>query len=196
MRLECCLIVGTWMLAMLLAVVPVSAQQVTVTSAEPSSGEQDTVSLDVRVKGKGFGAGAQAKFYIDDDAVTGGITVNETLFVSSTEVIARVSIAAGASLSFFDIKVTNSNGRTGRGSDLFQVVEKGAHADNECRRSSSGVESRPIAKATCVPAGYRAVITAISKSCPISTLGDGVGEVAQRRTVGPTAGQSRASCLS
>ena len=71
MRLERRLVVGMWMLATLLAV-PAAAQQVTVTSAEPSSGEQDTASLDVRVKGKGFGAGAQAKFYLDNDEVTGG----------------------------------------------------------------------------------------------------------------------------
>lgn len=114
-------------LCVLATALPAAAQSVSVTSAEPNFGEQDTLSLNVWVKGKNFAPGARAEFLLDDDS-TGGITVNGTTFVSSTEVIANVTIASGASLTLFDIRVRNANGRTGRGSDLFQVVEKGARA--------------------------------------------------------------------
>lgn len=118
-------------LCVLATSVPVSAQNVSVTSAEPNVGEQDTLALDVRVKGRNFAPGARAEFLLDDDS-TGGITVKATTFVDSTEVVAHVSIAAGASTTLFDIRVRNINGRTGRGSDLFQVVEKGANAGGSC----------------------------------------------------------------
>lgn len=126
-----CVVPIAVVLCVLAGVLPVSAQGVSVTSAEPATGEQDTLSLDVRVKGKNFAPGATAEFLLDDDT-TGGITVNRTTFVSATEVVANVTIAAGATLTLFDIRVQNSNGRTGRGSDLFQVVEKGARAGGSC----------------------------------------------------------------
>jgi hypothetical protein len=114
-----------WILGLLLAAVPAAAQPVAVSSADPNFGEQESVGLQVRVKGKGFASGARAEFLLDDNS-TGGITVTSTSVVSSTELLATVDIAAGASLSLFDIRVVNLSGRTGRGSDLFQVVEKGA----------------------------------------------------------------------
>lgn len=119
--------VAMWILGLLLAAVPAAAQPVAVSSADPSFGEQETVGLQVRVKGKGFNQGARAEFLLDDNS-TGGITVISTAVLSSTELLATIDIAAGASLSFFDIRVVNLNGRTGRGSDLFQVVQKGASA--------------------------------------------------------------------
>lgn len=125
MRFERRYAVAMWILGLVLAAVPAAAQPVAVSSAEPNFGEQESIGLQVRVKGKGFASGAQAQFLLDDNS-TGGITVQSTAFVSSTELVATVDIAAGASLSFFDIRVVNQNGRTGRGSDLFQVVEKGA----------------------------------------------------------------------
>lgn len=122
---------GAAALCVLSMAMPATAQNVSVTSAEPSIGEQDTLALDVRVKGRNFAPGARAEFLLDDDS-TGGITVNATTFVDSTEIIANVTIAAGASTTLFDIRVRNTNGRTGRGSDLFQVVEKGANAGGSC----------------------------------------------------------------
>ncbi|MEO6350682.1 MAG: integrin alpha [Candidatus Limnocylindrales bacterium] len=126
-----CVVPVALLLFVLAGALPVSAQGVSVTSADPNFGELDTASLNVRVKGKNFAQGAVADFLLDDDT-TGGITVNSTTFVSSTEVIANVTIASGASLTLFDIRVRNANGRTGRGSDLFQVVEKGARAGGAC----------------------------------------------------------------
>jgi len=98
---------------------------VTVTAADPSTGEQETVGLIVKVKGKNFAAGARADFFKSSTSDPAGITVRSTRYVSSTEIEATIDIAAGAAVSLFDIRVTNSNGRSGKGSDLFQVVQKG-----------------------------------------------------------------------
>jgi FG-GAP repeat len=98
---------------------------VTVTAADPAIGETETVGLVVKVKGKNFGAGARADFFKSGTSDPAGISVRSTRFVSSTEVEATLDIAAGAALSLFDIRVTNTNGRSGKGSDLFQVVQKG-----------------------------------------------------------------------
>ena len=53
-----------------------------------------------------------------------GIRVKHTTFVNSSQLIATVDIDAAASLALFDIKVAVS-GRSGKGTDLFRVVEKG-----------------------------------------------------------------------
>ena len=148
MRFDRRIVFGVWVAALALAAWPAAAQPVSVTSAEPSVGEQESVGLQVRVKGKGFATGAQAEFLLDDNS-TGGISVTSTQFVSSTELVATVNIAAGASLSFFDIRVINLSGRTGRGSDLFQVVEKG-RAGGAC--VPSGVPAGVVELATLNPA--------------------------------------------
>lgn len=118
-----------WILGLLLAAVPAAAQNVSVTSADPNVGEQESVGLQVRVKGRGFNQGARAEFLLEDNS-TGGITVLSTQLVSSSELVATINIDTNAATTFFDIRVTNTNGRTGRGSDLFQVVEKGAKGGN------------------------------------------------------------------
>ena len=111
--------------ALLASSVPALAQKIAVKSATPSSGAQGSVSLDVAIAGSGFGPGAQARFVLSGTDNTDGIVVNGTRFVSSTQVVATIDIADTASLASFDIKVTLS-GRTGKGTDLFQVVQKNA----------------------------------------------------------------------
>src|SRR5690606_17271923 len=51
------------------------------------------------------------------------ISVKATRYVSSSQLVATLDIADTASLALFDIKITLS-GRTGNGTDLFQVVQK------------------------------------------------------------------------
>ena len=118
-------VLALWALSALAA----SAQPpVTVTSADPAIGEQATDGLVVKVKGKSFDAGAVAAFFRSGTSESGGIMVTGMRFVSATEVEATINIHEGAALSLFDIRVTNPNGRSGKGSDLFKVVEKGARA--------------------------------------------------------------------
>lgn len=119
------MVLACWALS---GVVAKAQPPVTVSAADPSSGEQDTVGLVVKVTGKNFAAGARTDFFRSGTSDPAGITVTSTRHVSATEVEATIDIAAGAALSLFDVRVTNSNGRSGKGSDLFRVVEKGARA--------------------------------------------------------------------
>ena len=104
------------------AVPPASAQTIQVISANPSSAAQGTVNLNVTVNGNGFKKGALAKFYVTGTTDPGGITVNSTAFVSSSQLVANINAAQNATISKFDIVVTNTNGRTGKGTELFAVV--------------------------------------------------------------------------
>ena len=104
----------------------VSAQgQVSVTAADPMSTAQGTVNLNVKVTGKGFKNGAKAKWFVTGTTDTGGVTVNSTTFVSSTEVDANITVADTAAIANFDIQVLNSDGRGGKGTELFTVIGKG-----------------------------------------------------------------------
>jgi uncharacterized delta-60 repeat protein len=106
--------------------VVVKAQgQVQVTAADPPSAEQGTINLNVKVTGKGFKSGAKAKWFVTGTTDPGGVTVNSTTFVSSSEVTANITVADTAVISNFDIQVLNSDGRGGKGTELFAVTAKG-----------------------------------------------------------------------
>lgn len=98
---------------------------VQVSAADPPSAAQGTVSLNVRVTGKGFKNGARAKWFVTGTTDTGGVTVNSTTFVSSSEVTANITVADTAVIANFDIQVTNSDGRGGKGTELFAVTPQG-----------------------------------------------------------------------
>lgn len=109
------------------AALPALAQPpVAVTAADPASGEQDTAGLIIKVTGKNFGANARTDFFKSGTSDPAGIVVRSSRVVSNTQIEATIDISSGAALSLFDIRVTNTNGRTGKGTDLFRVVEKGA----------------------------------------------------------------------
>src|SRR5262245_23797004 len=99
--------------------------QVQVTAADPTSAAQGTVNLNVKVTGKGFKNGAKAKWFVTGTTDPGGVTVNSTSFVSSTEVTANITVADIAVIGNFDIQVLNSDGRGGKGTELFAVTAKG-----------------------------------------------------------------------
>ena len=100
------------------------AQTVSVTAADPPTGEQGTLNLSVIIKGKGFKNGANAKFFKAGTTDPAGVSVQSTQFVSSTQLIANIDIADTAALSKFDIQVANADGRTGKGTELFSVTSK------------------------------------------------------------------------
>lgn len=102
--------------------------QVQVTAADPMAAEQGTINLNVKVTGKGFKNGAKAKWFVTGTTDPGGVTVNSTTFVSSTEVTANISVADTATIANFDIQVLNSDGRGGKGTELFAVTAKGNQA--------------------------------------------------------------------
>jgi hypothetical protein len=100
------------------------AQNIQVTSATPPAAAQGTVNLDVVIGGKGFQKGAQAVFVLSGTGDTDGVMVNSTTFNGKTQLTANITIADGATIGSFDVLVYSS-GRTGKGTGLFSVTQKG-----------------------------------------------------------------------
>jgi hypothetical protein len=100
-------------------------QAIVVESAIPAVAAQATVNLNVSIKGKGFKRGARAQFLVAGTDDPGGVTVNATAYVSSSEVIANIDVDANAALATFDIEIANDDDRTGKGTELFAVVSGG-----------------------------------------------------------------------
>lgn len=97
-----------------------SSGAVAVSSTTPPFGDQGT-TIDVHVFGSGFSAGAKATWLLNGVA-DDHVHTNSTTLVSSTELVANVTIAADATLAFWDVQVSLSNGKNGVGSDLFEVT--------------------------------------------------------------------------
>ena len=121
-------------IAALLAAVPLGTAQaqVAVTSATPSSAPQGTVALDVEIAGSGFDSSAQVEFLVTGSENPGGITVKKVVVRGSKKLIATIDVADDASVADFDIQVTLSGGRKGKGITLFKVQAKVANANDPC----------------------------------------------------------------
>lgn len=102
------------------------AQNITVTSANPPTGPQGSLNLNVVVGGSGFKNGAKADFFLSGTTDPDGITVNSTTFNNSSQLTANINISSTTSIADFDVQVTNANGRTGKGSHLFAVTAPGS----------------------------------------------------------------------
>jgi uncharacterized delta-60 repeat protein len=138
------LVLGFW----LGVCVASAADQIQVTSAVPNNAAQGTVNLDVVVKGNGFQKGAVVQWFVSGTTNPGGVTVNSTAFNSANQVTANITVAADGVIGGFDIVVKNSNGRTGKGTELFAV------------NSSSS-------KSSCVaPLAINPLVNACSSSTP------------------------------
>jgi uncharacterized membrane protein len=92
----------------------------TVTAADPSEAPQDS-TLNIRVVGTNYDQGSRVDF-VRSGVVDPKVRVNSTTYLSSTELVANVSIAADASPVFYDVMVTRSNGKKGIGTEKFTVV--------------------------------------------------------------------------
>jgi hypothetical protein len=95
--------------------------QISVTSATPNSTTQGTINLNVTVGGKGFKAGAKAQWFISGTTNPGGVTVNSTAFVNSNTLTANITVSSTAYVGGFDVVVKNTDGRSGKGTELFAV---------------------------------------------------------------------------
>ena len=158
-----------------------SAQgQVQVAAANPATAEQGTINLNVKVNGKGFKNGAKAKWFITGTTDTGGVTVNSTTFVSSTEVTANITIADTAVVGNFDIQVLNSDGRGGKGTELFGVTPKGGG-----NASCPPLQPAPTSDTKCY---------GMSAGCLDSTFA-GVGYTQLMVGTGATTGQAGAALV-
>ena len=95
----------------------------TVKSTKPSSAPRGT-TLNVQVLGSGFDQGSRAVWALNGDTTfaTTRIKTNATTFVSSTTLVANVTIEADASLDVFDVEVVALSGKKGIGIELFTVT--------------------------------------------------------------------------
>ncbi|HEY6225026.1 MAG TPA: Ig-like domain-containing protein, partial [Gemmatimonadales bacterium] len=95
---------------------------VTVSAANPDSATQDT-TLDVHVLGGGFDRGSTAQWE-QGGVISPNVKTNSTKYVSSSELVANITIALSASTGSYDILVTTSKGKKGIGSELFTITLK------------------------------------------------------------------------
>jgi hypothetical protein len=107
------------------AAISPAAAQIQITSTNPAAAPQGSTTLDVTISGSGFKRGAIAAWYVTGTTNPGGVTVNSTKFNGSSSLTANITIATNATLSSFDVLVTNTDGRTGKGTDMFTVTQKG-----------------------------------------------------------------------
>jgi len=97
-----------------------SATSIAVTAASPAQARSDT-TLDVQISGSGFEVGSHADWLLDGKSDS-RVRTNSTRFVSSTSLVANITIAADAIPSSYDVAVVTSNGKTGIGTDLFTIA--------------------------------------------------------------------------
>lgn len=94
-----------------------------VDATDPQSGQQAT-TLDVRVLGQNFASGAKVDFLLNG-LKTPGVKTNSTRFVSSTEVVANITIASDAVVDRYDVQVSLAGKKPGVGIELFAVCSQG-----------------------------------------------------------------------
>ncbi|HEY8852301.1 MAG TPA: hypothetical protein VIM36_08990, partial [Gemmatimonadaceae bacterium] len=87
----------------------------TVKSTTPDSGTVDSTMI-VHVFGSGFDAGSRAQWALNG-VPSSKVVTNSTQFVSSTELVANISIAPDATLASYDVMVTTSSGKGGIGTE-------------------------------------------------------------------------------
>ncbi len=89
----------------------------TVTSTSPSSRGQGAVSQTITINGTNFVSGASLAATFSNP----GITVNSTNFVNSTSITATITISGSASTGAGNVTVTNGDGTTVTGTNVFTV---------------------------------------------------------------------------
>jgi hypothetical protein len=112
------------LVTLLLGPMGLAFAQVQVTSADPSSAAQGTLSLDVTVNGSGFDNSAGVKFLVTGTTDDGGITVRKVAVRNSKRLVVTIDVTDAATVNKFDIEVTLGDGRKGKGTTLFTVLRK------------------------------------------------------------------------
>ncbi|HEV2352503.1 MAG TPA: hypothetical protein VG028_21930 [Terriglobia bacterium] len=96
--------------------------QIQVTSATPNMAAEGTINLNVIVGGNGFKKGAKAAWFQSGTTNPGDVTVNSTSVNSSSQVTANITVSTAGFTGSYDIVVTNADGRSGKGTQLFSVT--------------------------------------------------------------------------
>ena len=89
----------TFALAAIAVALPLAAQTISVTAANPNTAAQGTLNLNVTISGKGFKNGARSDFFVHQTTDTGGIVVHSTGFVNSSTLVANIDVAETAVVS-------------------------------------------------------------------------------------------------
>lgn len=116
-----------------------------VSSVDPAHGQQGE-TIDVTVYGSDFDESSQATWELDGVPAE-RVRTNDTRYVSSTELVANISIASTAELDLYDVAVTAQGGRKkGVGIEMFEVTQaialatfggnSKAHAVNEAGQAA------------------------------------------------------------
>lgn len=92
-----------------------------VRSVDPDSAPQDT-TLDVHVFGSGFDSTSRVRFALHGDTLRAKIRTNSTRFVSKSELVANITVAADALPDKYDVNVYLSQGKPGIGTEMFTVT--------------------------------------------------------------------------
>ncbi len=92
-----------------------------VSATSPSFGHQGDVAQQVTITGSGFAAGALAAWE-RNGVPDPRITVLSTQYVSSSQVIATITIAPDAEISLYDVSVMNTDRKKGIGTALYEVT--------------------------------------------------------------------------
>jgi hypothetical protein len=185
------------LISMLLIPDGMALAQVQVTSADPSSTQQGTVSLDVTINGSGFDNGSTVKFLVTGTTDPGGIVVKKVAYRNSKRLTVTIDVSETAAASKFDIEVTTSTGRNGKGTTLFTVLTK--VASDACAAPGidfpafifwrdGGNQTQDIYVADSTGACNRRIVSGVRQggaaqqrfSYPVGELGSNLGRVVFR----------------
>jgi hypothetical protein len=97
------------------------AAGLTVSSTRPAYADRGT-TVDVHVIGTGFAAGAQATWLLHGVADPAKVRTNGTTYVSSTEVVANITVSSDADLAFWDVQIMAAGGKNGVGTEVFEIT--------------------------------------------------------------------------
>ncbi len=117
------------LIGVLLLSSPSFAQDPIPTAADPSSAEQETFDLEVTVTGDNFSKDSEVRFLRTGTEDPGGIHVKNVKAQGPKTLKVLIDVSAEATVDDFDIEVM-SRGRTGKGTELFRVLEKSTGSDS------------------------------------------------------------------
>ncbi len=109
----------------------------TVTSASPGSRGQGATGQQVTIKGSGFVSGATV-------GLGAGVTVSSTMFKSSTELVATLTIEAGAGTGGRTVTVSNPDGGVGALANAFTVSAAPAVTSVSPSSRPQGAAGQPV----------------------------------------------------
>lgn len=127
------------------APIAVAAPPPMVTSATPASAYAGTTALDVVVTGSNFDRTAKVQYLVTGTTDTGGIAVTKVVYRSNSQLVTTIAVASTADLSKFDIVVTLSDGRKGKGTTLFMVQAPPTYPANRAWHSFTSNDGSDVA---------------------------------------------------